>query len=83
MLLGQMEVSVGNLVRKHKSVMLHASRFSQLLKSLGTKHLPQSIRCIYSTIDDDMGDVDSLRGKLRVERLAEQSSPPMVAAWEC
>ena len=63
MLLGNMEVGVGNLGGEHKPVMLQAAGFSQLLKFLGTKHFAQSVRRVDGAVDDDVSHMNALRRK--------------------
>ena len=75
MLPGQVEIGVGDLLGKHQPVVLHAAGFPQFLEALRAQHLPQRVGCIYGPIDQNVGDVDALRRKLRVERLAKHSTP--------
>ena len=52
MLLGEVEVGVGDLAREQQSVVLHAARFPQLLETLRPEHLSEGIGSIDRTVDD-------------------------------
>ena len=74
MLLREVKVCFRDPLGKQQSVVFVAPGFPQQLKSFRPEHLAQSIGCVDGAVDDDVYDMDSLRGELRIERLAEHSS---------
>jgi hypothetical protein len=60
MLLRHVKVRLCDLGGKQETVVLHAARLSELLKSFRSEHFPQRIGRIYGPIDDDVSDVDAL-----------------------
>ena len=76
MLLSQVKVCLGDLLGKHQAIVFHAADFSQLLEPLRAQHFAQRVRCVDGSIDQDVRNVDPLRGKLCIEGLAKHSTAP-------
>ena len=75
-LVGQVEVGLGELARHQQPVVLEALRLAQLLEALGPEHAPEGVRGVDRTVDQDVRDVDPLRRELGVEGLAEHAPAP-------
>ena len=67
-LLRKMQVRVGNFRRQHQPVVFHAARFPQLLEPLGTEHFSERVRRIDRSVDEDVHDVNALRGVMTNRR---------------
>ena len=68
-----MKVRLSQSLRQNQAI-LRAFRSPQLLKQLRAKHLAQSIRRIYSSIDQRMHHVNTTGSILCIERLTQHSS---------
>lgn len=73
MLVGKMKVSLRDFRRDEQSVMLEPLLLPQRLKTLSAEHLAQSVRSINGAVDDDVGDMNALASKLRVQRLTQHT----------
>lgn len=74
MLVGNVEIRVGNMFRQKQSILATKALF-ELCEPVLPKHFAQRIWCIYRSINDNMRNVDTLRRKLGIERLAQHSPP--------
>lgn len=75
MLFGEVHVRLGDVCRQNESVMLVATRFTQVLEALGPEHFAERVRRVHRSIDDNVGDVDSLGSELCIEGLAQHVAP--------
>ena len=70
----EMDVGFRDLRRQHETVMLVASRFSELLEPFPPEQFSQCVGRIHGAVDHNMHDVDSFRRELCVKCLAEHAA---------